>query len=79
MIKKQQKKKNNCETDWGRDQFVRIYLVKKGLIEVIWSYCKFPKIFVYNFTVFRNDIMLNDFVVYITNANYIKILIPQII
>ena len=24
----------NCETGWGRDQFVRIYLVKKGSMEV---------------------------------------------
>ena len=46
------------ETGWGRDQFVRIYLVKKGFIKVIWSYCKFLKFFVYNFTVFRNDITL---------------------
>ena len=36
------------------DQFVRIYQVKKGFIEVIWSYCKFLWIFVYNFTVFRD-------------------------
>ena len=33
-------KKKTCETGWERDQFVRIYLVKKGFIEVIWSYCK---------------------------------------
>ena len=39
--KKTKKKQTNCETGWGRDQFVRIYLVKKGFIEVIWSYCKF--------------------------------------
>ncbi len=35
MIKKEQKK-TNCETGWGRDQFVRMYLLKKGFIEVIW-------------------------------------------
>ena len=33
-------KKTACETGWGWDQFVRIYLVKKGFIEVIWYYCK---------------------------------------
>ena len=42
----------NSESCWGRDQFVKIYLLKKGFIEVIWSYCKFLEIFVYNFTVF---------------------------
>ena len=41
IIEKKQKKQTNCETDWRRDQFVRIYLVKKEFIEVIWSYCKF--------------------------------------
>ena len=41
IIKKIKRKKTNCETGWGRDQFVRIYLVKKEFIEVIWSYCKF--------------------------------------
>ena len=35
------KKDKNCDTGWGKDPFVRIYLVKKGFIEVIWSYCKF--------------------------------------
>ena len=38
IIKNKQK---TCETGWGRDQFVRMCLVKKGFIEVIWSYCKF--------------------------------------
>ena len=37
-------KKISFETGW-RGQFVRIYLVKKGFIEVIWSYCKFLLIF----------------------------------
>ena len=39
--KTKQNKPTNCGTGWGRDQFVRIYLVKKGFIEVIWSYSKF--------------------------------------
>ena len=46
------KKKNPCETGWGRDQFVRIYLVKKGFIEVNISYAttlSIKRIFNYKF------------------------------
>ena len=57
------------ETGWGRDQFVRIYLVMKVFIEVIWSYCKFIYIFVYNFTVFRNVIIL--FIPVFWNSSFI--------
>ena len=58
IIKKTNKKTTTAKQVGGRDKFVRIYLVKKGFIEVILSNGKFLQIFVYNFTVFRNNITL---------------------